>query len=544
MNLSQLPEPLVHQPPTSAPDKSLNAFTPDPNGWMGHVAQAAAGLKRTGLDPHHDARSIIRLLQCSRCSYPLKTPMTLPCGNTLCRSCLPEAHLRENISYPNDPSRQEGLTCPFEDCGREHSLADCSSDVTLSKVMDVVINEIARYRPITSDTPTLVEEVPSWASHPRSAQLAHRRRSRVLHGGRLVATFTFAEMGELAYDADVLYRPMSDHENGSAYLDAAVLEHLKEATRTELDCEVCYGLMLDPLTMSCGHTFCRRCLQRVLDHSSLCPICRRVLEVPSSLVTEPSNKRLTELLICLCPELLATRAEVVAKEEAGTEGELDTPLFVCTLSFPSMPTFLHVFEPRYRLMIRRAVETGDRKFGMLMYNRSGTSQNPFMEYGTLLHIINVEMMPDGRSLIETVGVSRFRVKDWKLRDGYTVGSIDRVEDISLAEEERLEALETSAPEAPAHDLLGQLDRLSTRALLQTGIQFIAKMRATSAPWLHERVLAAYGNPPDDPGCFPFWFASILPIADEEKYKLLATTSVRERLKITARWVKRIEAQRW
>ncbi|KAL8865424.1 MAG: hypothetical protein Q9174_006893, partial [Haloplaca sp. 1 TL-2023] len=64
------------------------------------------------------------------------------------------------------------------------------------------------------------------------------------------------------------------------------------------------------------------------------------------------------------------------------------------------------------------------------------------------------------------------------------------------------------------------------------------------PWLHSRVIAAYGPPPDDPAIFPFWFASVVPIAEEEKFKLLATTSVRERVKMTARWVRRIEAQRW
>ncbi|KAK4956892.1 hypothetical protein LTR66_013338 [Elasticomyces elasticus] len=54
----------------------------------------------------------------------------------------------------------------------------------------------------------------------------------------------------------------------------------------------------------------------------------------------------------------------------------------------------------------------------------------------------------------------------------------------------------------------------------------------------------YGGPPEDAALFPYWFASILPIADDEKYVLLRTTSVRERLKITAQWIRRMEAQRW
>ncbi|KAI9848353.1 MAG: hypothetical protein M1838_000539, partial [Thelocarpon superellum] len=480
----------------------------DTSELMGDQAPQAQSSALQGLDAHRDARAVVRLVQCRHCSYPLKAPVTLPCGNSLCRTCLPEAYLRENVSYPNLSGRQQAVRCPFTDCAAEHSLADCNLDVTLSKVMDVVSAEIARYRPVTSDAPLLVqEELPAAAIDAATGQ-ERVARSRVLHGGRLVAAFIFAEMGELSYESEVKYQTMSDIGDEYPYLDVAILQHLKEATRSELDCQVCYGLMLDPLTTPCGHTFCRKCLQRVLDHSSICPICRRSLEVPASLAMEPSNKALTELLIGLCPTLLAARAEAVAKEEASAVGELDTPLFICALSFPSMPTFLHVFEPRYRLMLRRAVDCGNRKFGMMMYNRRGEEQGglgtvQFMEYGTLLHIINIEMMPDGRSLIETVGVSRFKVNDWGLRDGYTVANVTRFDDMSMADEEQLEAAETSAAPVPAHDVIGQIDRLSTTALLRIGVTFVTRMQASSAPWLHERVLAAYGDLPDDPACFPY-----------------------------------------
>ena len=45
-------------------------------------------------------------------------------------------------------------------------------------------------------------------------------------------------------------------------------------------------------------------------------------------------------------------------------GDNQIPVFVCTMSFPAVVCPLHVFEPRYRLMIRRAMESGTRQFGM------------------------------------------------------------------------------------------------------------------------------------------------------------------------------------
>lgn len=47
---------------------------------------------------------------------------------------------------------------------------------------------------------------------------------------------------------------------------------------------------------------------------------------------------------------------------AGDQHEI--PIFVCTLAFPKMVCPLHIFEPRYRLMVRQCMEAGTRQFGM------------------------------------------------------------------------------------------------------------------------------------------------------------------------------------
>lgn len=446
--------------------------------------------------------------------------------------------------------RQEGFICPFNACGKEHALDDCSQDVTLAKVVDRVSIEVARYRPLTTDTPTLLDERPHWRNVVDSAKDTRYPASKIFNGGRLVATYTMAEIGELKYDSEVAYQTMSPSGDTYEHLDIAMLAHLKEATKNELDCHVCYGLMLDPLTTTCGHTFCRKCVIRVLDHSTMCPVCRKALPMSLGLQHVPGNQRLNKLLDGLCPDLVAARTETAKQEEEAMVGEKNMPLFVCALAYPAMPCFLHIFEPRYRLMIRRAVESGGRKFGMVMYNQLNEQQGDlgpvhFKEYGTLLYIHSMEMMPDGRSLIEARGISRFRVKSHDQLDGYMIGNIDRVDDISWAEEEETEALETrDPPPASPSNRLSEINHLSTVELLRIGTDFITRMQAASATWLHERVIHSYGPLPTDPTLFPYWFASILPITDEEKYKLIPTRSIRERLKICASWVRIIEAQRW
>jgi hypothetical protein len=514
-----------------------------------------------GLAAHEDARALVRLIQCPLCSMPFRTPVTLPCGNTLCRQCVPRLHERENVSYPDIPGRKQAIECPFADCGQEHPAMDCSVDVTVSKLLDAVAEIVARQLSISGKTTTMVQELVRWDEIVSGDPVREKANIQTLPGGRLVATYSLAAKGELYRANDLLYHSTPSNNDAQHLLDYDILQEILEATHQHVDCQVCYNLLLDPVTTPCGHTLCRICLTRTLDHSLHCPVCRRGLGLPPSLLGHPSNKTLTSLLDALCPQSVASRRQAIAEEETGGEGALNTPLFVCALGFPNTPTFLRIFEPRYRLMIRRCME-GNREFGMLMYNRYSEPQGDlgsvhFYQYGTMMHIVHKQMLPDGTSLIECRGAYRFRVLAHGLHDGYSVGKVERLDDVSTAEEERLEALETSTPQLPilpptvsgipAHTpepAEAHFNRMPTRELLEIGSSFIERMRARSANWLQQRVLDTHGQPPSDPALFPFWFASVLPISDEEKYKLLPTTTVRQRLKITAEWIRRIEGQRW
>jgi len=530
---------------------------------------AQSGDGHAALDP--SARALVRLLQCAQCSLPLRDPVTLACGNSLCKQCLPEIHVRTNISYPATAARLQGFTCPFADCGKDHALGDCGRDVTLGKIMELVRKYVDDYEPVIGEAILLLEERDKWSVAGVANLRGRAPRSKVLPGGRLIASYKMAAMGELSYDSEITYTPVSGVGAGaeSQTTDAAVLEALRTISRSELDCQICYALLLSPLTTPCGHTFCRACLQRVLDHSAYCPICRTHLSLSPSLPPSqhPSNTRLDGVLSMLHGSALAARRAAESQNELrDAAGALDTPLFICTLSFPTAPTFLHIFEPRYRLLVRRALAHGGRTFGMVLDNprqveQPGLGAVPFYEVGTLLHILNFEGLPDGRSLIETVGVSRLRVKRTGVLDGYMVGEVEKIEDVSVAEEEALEIAETSAPSGAAATLTetatepetgasvgdtssaAVLARLPTAALLAICTSFVARHRAASAPWLHRRVIAAYGEPPADAARFSWWFAAVLPVADAEKVAVLGMRSVRQRLRAEAGWAERLERAR-
>ncbi|GAB1209850.1 hypothetical protein APSETT445_008638 [Aspergillus pseudonomiae] len=299
-------------------------------------------------------------------------------------------------------------------------------------------------------------------------------------GGLLEGMYGLVKCGRFDYDASDL--KFEIHE--PIHQDNQRFERLKDAVRNELDCQVCYSLILDPLTTSCGHTFCRGCVVMALEHSDLCPACRRKLNMASTVKSEPTNKRISDIMETLFPEEVALRRDTSAQEATAPDDEAIIPLFISSLSLPTMPTFLHVFEARYRLMIQRVMQTRERRFGMVMYNRAGRFQqglgrSQFMQYGTALVVDRYELLPDGRSLVVATGLYRFKVLSSYVLDMYYVGRIQRLDDISVIEEENREALETSVADASslsAADASGEqpLESMSTQQLFQLGLDFLAE----------------------------------------------------------------------
>lgn len=567
-------------------------------------------------------RGIVRLFQCRQCNLLYTNAVTLPCGRSICKTCLPETYSRTTaITYPANPDRVPAFKCPFQDCDREHVLNDCSIDVVLNKAAQIMASEIAE-REVEATCKGIATNIHITQTRPTARETAssdndmHQVRGdgQLLLGDRLVVTWSLASKGGLDYEADIEYSeggaPAASDE--ATAFNTLTLSKVQEAMRSEVDCQICYAILYDPLTTGCGHTFCRACLHRILDHSQLCPACRRRLFMSPLFHRNlcPSNSTILNMT------QIFWKNEVLHREQSNAaqrQRELDSahmPLFVCTLSFPTMPTILHVFEPRYRLMIRRVLD-GNKTFGMVLpkpHPRPG--EMPFFPIGTLLRIENTERYRDGRYLIETVGVHRFRVTRHGELDGYAVGEVERIPDAPLEEEEAQEAAEVRSDEdgrgmSPAreggahgetsgttngmngtgtsngepgingttqsniqgeqhsdtempsgHSQLSQdtedwvprttaeLNWMTTQELFRFVHDFVSRTQDRSLPWLTDQMLRIYGPPPQDPANFPWWLASILPIINEEKYRLLGTSNVRERLKICGAWILATQKVPW
>lgn len=95
-----------------------------------------------------------------------------------------------------------------------------------------------------------------------------------------------------------------------------------------------------------------------------------------------------------------------------------------TVLFPSMVLPLHIFEPRYRVMIER-VMASDATFGVVLIERGSEvgGQDDRSDFGTLAKVVEAEKFSDGRWAVVTVGVERFKVDRWLPDDPYPQAEI-------------------------------------------------------------------------------------------------------------------------
>ena len=84
-----------------------------------------------------------------------------------------------------------------------------------------------------------------------------------------------------------------------------------------------------------------------------------------------------------------------------------------TVLFPSAVLPLHVFEPRYRALVRDCL-AADRELGVVLIERGSEVGGGDVRstVGTVAHIVRADELPDGRWGLVTVGARRLRVGEW------------------------------------------------------------------------------------------------------------------------------------
>lgn len=188
-------------------------------------------------------------------------------------------------------------------------------------------------------------------------------------------------------------------------------------------------------------------------------------------------------------------------------GELsvrELPLFPLpeVVLFPQEVLPLHIFESRYRIMLKSVLET-DSMFGVIKWDQNTKSM---ANVGCCAQIIKHQTAEDGRSNIITLGQQRFQILEIVRSTPYCSAMVTWINDENVDNFQKLDALKDSVTEA-----------------LSDVVKLTSKL-TNSKKNLPEKL-------PDNPMELSFWIASHLGgAAAEEQQRLLEERNTYTRLK--------------
>ncbi|XP_078073608.1 LON peptidase N-terminal domain and RING finger protein 1-like isoform X2 [Mustelus asterias] len=377
------------------------------------------------------------------------------------------------------------------------------------------------------NVPNSAEEELACPSQTHSVQLLHR--VEYLVGLKKISSAPLLSCQEKAVltkrkltFSDQEIKETGDGKSKHQKQDAEQLFHSSSSERiitkdlidaSDFECSLCMRLFLEPITTPCGHTFCKGCLERSLDHNPLCPLCKDSLKEYLENRKYAVTYLLEEVIARYLSEELRERQRIHDEETAELSNlTKSVPIFVCTMAYPTVPCPLHVFEPRYRLMIRRCFETGTKRFGMCISD----PHNGFTDYGCMLHIRNIHFLPDGRSIVDTVGGSCFKVLQRGQKDGYYIANIEYLKDVKVTGEELDKLM----------DLHDEVYAQACRWFQNLKSRFHIQILQHFGP-MPERETDLQGPPNGPAWCW--WLLAVLPVDPKYQLSVLSMTSLKNRL---------------
>ncbi len=118
------------------------------------------------------------------------------------------------------------------------------------------------------------------------------------------------------------------------------------------------------------------------------------------------------------------------------------PLFpLSAVLMPGAALPLHIFEPRYRLMMKHVLD-GERRFGVLLYRETPGDLDASVhahEVGTIAEVTDLVPLQDGLMNVSTTGRQRFRVTRFYHDRPYLTGDVELLTE-SFEPSQRLRAL--------------------------------------------------------------------------------------------------------
>ena len=193
---------------------------------------------------------------------------------------------------------------------------------------------------------------------------------------------------------------------------------------------------------------------------------------------------------------------------------------------------LHVFEPRYREMVRDCLrDDGEPEFGQVLISRgweTGGGDDRTM-VGTVAQMLQIEAIDENRYALVAVGTRRIRINAWLPDDPYPLADVDDWPDVD--------------PDAAGLAVDVAASHARVRAARALAAQVAARLSDPISELTDEADAVDTGDDDisDDPLLATYHLATIAPIGPADRFRLLSAPGPAARLDVLDEILDDVEA---
>lgn len=197
------------------------------------------------------------------------------------------------------------------------------------------------------------------------------------------------------------------------------------------------------------------------------------------------------------------------------------PMFpLGTVLLPGVVLPLHVFEPRYRQLVRDCLDAARHEFGVVLIDRGSEvgGGDVRLGVGVAAEILQVAPLVGGRFVVVTVGTRRIRVTRWLVDDPYPRAEVEDWPD-------------ADSSDGPSDVSPDRIEAVASRAKRCAGL----------AVELGDRAGVPQIELTGDPSLDTFLVTAVSPFGPADQYRLLCAPDPAARLDLIERLLDDVES---
>ena len=465
------------------------------------------------------------LLKCPVCHSDLKDPVTLSCGYTVCQSCIPAPRQGHYYQQQQD---QPIFICPVSQCQYTTHLFGRAQEACIDSVVQQLCLMFHYSSSSSSSTMTTTTTNNDFISNS-------------------MATMSTANNNSIS----------------------------QQQINELMECYRCHRTFHQPTTTHCGHVYCRLCLLQLKLSGEPCPKCQRPLPRYNYIQDQAAQNRILvtvlEMMESSSPSLTFYRPQQ-QQQQQPMNNMYATPVFVTGLVIlPHQHARIPVYMSNHIQILRRSAFASPQ-YNALCLPAVHRGRPNLSQFGTLVEIISVEHQQHTNGstavILEVCGRERFSTNCVNYEDHNMQDLTILLSDIFFVPESFSATTNTiptsssanvrtiiprpSSQQQSIQELTSQIHMFIEEIASAPPLENVSAIHTSTlgvlGPLWFETMERIHGKLPSihEPAVLAWWTAVILPVSGAERYALLRTIHLQDRLELVLSWIKQLDGQwkRW